>query len=56
MLHAIQTKIEGYLEEVGSTQVLEMAHILGAGKMLRSQLILAICPNHPQVLDFLRHY
>ncbi|GMT38096.1 Octaprenyl-diphosphate synthase IspB [Helicobacter bizzozeronii] len=52
MLHAIQAKIEGYLEEVGSAQVLEMARILGAGKMLRSQLILAICPNHPQVLDF----
>lgn len=52
MLGAIQTKIEGYLAEVRSAHVLEMARILGAGKMLRSQLILAICPDHAQILDF----
>lgn len=52
MLERIQAKIGAYLEEVDSPQVLHMAKTLGMGKMLRSRVILTICPSHPQLVDF----
>ncbi|BCD69863.1 polyprenyl synthetase family protein [Helicobacter suis] len=52
LIPAIQARIQSFLEEVKSPQVLKMVQNLGQGKMLRSQLILAICSNHPQIVDF----
>ncbi|WP_163555708.1 polyprenyl synthetase family protein [Helicobacter suis] len=52
LIPAIQARIQSFLEEVKSPQVLKMVQNLGQGKMLRSQLILAICSNHPKIVDF----
>ncbi|WP_121021969.1 polyprenyl synthetase family protein [Helicobacter vulpis] len=52
MLGQIVQRIEQFLAQVQSADVERMADSLGQGKMLRSKLILAICPEHPQLLDF----
>ncbi len=52
MLEKIAHRIQEFLAQVQSAEVERMAALLGQGKMLRSKLILAICPNHPQLIDF----
>ncbi|WP_104732732.1 polyprenyl synthetase family protein [Helicobacter salomonis] len=52
MLEQIVQRIQQFLVQVQSVDVEHMASLLGQGKMLRSKLILAICPEHPQLIDF----
>ncbi|WP_233706221.1 polyprenyl synthetase family protein [Helicobacter felis] len=52
MLEQIAQRIQQFLAQVQSAEVERMANLLGQGKMLRSKLILAICPEHPQLIDF----
>ncbi|WP_120944393.1 polyprenyl synthetase family protein [Helicobacter labacensis] len=52
MLEQVAQRIQTFLAQVQSAPIEHMAGALGQGKMLRSKLILAICPKHPQLLDF----
>ncbi|MFC3847120.1 polyprenyl synthetase family protein [Helicobacter baculiformis] len=52
MLEQIAQRIQQFLAQVQSADVDRMACVLGQGKMLRSKLILAICPKHAQLIDF----
>lgn len=50
ILKLIEQKIQIFFDEVGNDNVLTLASKITSGKMLRSKLILAICPYHPQVV------
>lgn len=49
MLLEIEKKIASFIEQVGSSFVQELFAKIQHGKMLRSKLMLAICPKHPEI-------
>lgn len=51
MLQKIREKVEEFVEQVGNPYVKMLASKITSGKMLRSKLVLAICPNHSDVID-----
>lgn len=50
MLLEIEKKIASFIEQVDSSFVQELFAKIQHGKMLRSKLMLAICPKHPDVI------
>ncbi|PAF47096.1 polyprenyl synthetase [Helicobacter sp. 12S02634-8] len=51
MLEKIQEKIQSFLHQVEGENVASLSAQMHFGKMLRSKLILAICPHHPKTLE-----
>lgn len=51
MLQKIRERVEEFVEQVGNPYVKMLASKITSGKMLRSKLVLAICPNHSDVID-----
>ncbi|WP_041913199.1 polyprenyl synthetase family protein [Helicobacter mustelae] len=49
-LELVQKQIADYIKELESEEILDFCKHLQNGKMLRSRLILAIAPNHPDVI------
>ncbi|PAF53337.1 hypothetical protein BKH42_06355 [Helicobacter sp. 13S00482-2] len=51
MLEKITQRIESFISEIGNPRIKALSSRITSGKMLRSKLVLAICPNHPDVVD-----
>ncbi|PAF49750.1 hypothetical protein BKH41_00105 [Helicobacter sp. 12S02232-10] len=51
MLGEVQERIRSFMDQVGNPNVSHLFSQVVCGKMLRSKLILAICPHHPKVID-----
>lgn len=50
VLRSIEQKIQSFLNEIGNDTISTLVSKITSGKMLRSKLILAICPHHHQVV------
>lgn len=51
MLEKITKRIEDFISEVANPYVSMLTSKITSGKMLRSKLVLAICPSHSDVID-----
>ncbi|PAF50599.1 polyprenyl synthetase family protein [Helicobacter sp. 13S00477-4] len=51
MLGQIEKKIQNFMQEIANINIEQLFSQIISGKMLRSKLILAICPHHPKVIE-----